>query len=91
MGVWGDSQMMPAHPELSISEAIEMTKWIMKYGPDSDFDIKVGLNGILQFSSYNKSREHGKYIFIATYMDHGLSGKDIKEGKDIVVLDPLRN
>ena len=90
-GVWGDSQMMPSHPDLSANESIEIARWIIKHGPDMDFDIRVGLKGVLQFPSNTKTREHGKYILIASYMDHGINGKDIKEGKDVVLLSPGLN
>ena len=86
-GVWGDSQMMPSHPELSVTESIEMVKWILTHGPDMDFDIKLGLKGIFKTRKESNDTPYGHYSLIASYMDHGINGKDIKEGIHVVVLN----
>jgi cytochrome c len=86
-GVWGDSQMMPSHPDLSANESTEMAKWIIKHGPDMDFDIRVGLKGMFKTRKASHAETQGQYSLIASYLDHGINGKDFKEGKHVVVLN----
>ncbi len=88
-GVWGDSQMMPSHPELSANESVEMAKWIIKHGPDMDFDIRVGLKGMFKTRKASNDETHGQYSLIASYLDHGINGKDNKEGIHVVLLNSV--
>ena len=79
--------MMPSHPELSANESIEIAKWIIKHGPDMDFDIRVGLKGMFKTRKASNDNTHGQYSLIASYLDHGINGKDNKEGIHVVVLN----
>ncbi|MFZ9661762.1 MAG: c-type cytochrome [Chitinophagaceae bacterium] len=77
-GVWSDSQQMPAHPELHITEANAIAKKILEYGADKDLELYTGSEGFIKTTERTSK---GTFLLIASYLDHGMEGKDQKEGK----------
>ncbi|MDX2303787.1 MAG: ThuA domain-containing protein [Microscillaceae bacterium] len=70
-GVWGET-IMAAHPQLSLSEAQQMTRYILSLGGDQSLKTKgLALKGNYAFDKHKKENLEGKYILTATYTDKG--------------------
>ena len=85
-GVWGDAQIMPSHQELETDEAKNIVYWILQNGSDDDLDIKIGLSGLIKTGSIKQGAQKGEYVLIASYLDHGINGQNIKEGKQVLII-----
>lgn len=85
-GVWGDTQIMPSHPQFTKEEAASIAKWILENGTDKNMDIQRGLQGTITPPKTADLNTKGTCILIATYLDHGIDGKEAKEGKYRVLL-----
>ena len=85
-GVWGDSQIMPSHPQLSSDQSVTIVKWILINGPDKMLDIQKGLTGVIKTPIVSDTSKNGMCLLIATYLDHGIDGDDRQEGSDFLVL-----
>jgi cytochrome c len=79
-GVWGDSQQMPAHPNLKKDAAIALAKLVVQYGNDKSFDLYKGSEGIIS-PGKNQSKASSVLLLTASYLDHGVNSKNKKEGK----------
>lgn len=67
-GVWGDSQQMPAHPNLKKDAAISLAKLVVHYGSDTNFDLYTGTEGNI---SINKNKTSSSVLLLmASYLDH---------------------
>lgn len=85
-GAWSDSQQMPAHPELSVSQATSMTRLVLAYGSDQDLALYTGTEGWIKPQARGVK---GQYLLIASYLDHGAEGVDRLEGKQTLLTRPF--
>ncbi|MEM7368486.1 MAG: ThuA domain-containing protein [Bacteroidota bacterium] len=69
-GVWGDI-MMAAHPQLSTSEAEQMSKYILGLGASAMKQAGLPLKGSYTFTDHIGKGEEGSYILTASYSDKG--------------------
>lgn len=72
-GVWGDI-MMAAHPQLSTSEAEQMSKYILSLGSSAASPSGLPLKGSYSFTDHIGKGEEGSYILTASYKDKGGDG-----------------
>ena len=76
--IWGRTEKMPSHPELSAADIRSTVRWILRNATRNDRTWRIGATGLLRFD------KPGTYTLIATYTDHGtkdqptprLSGSD---------------
>lgn len=66
-GVWGGSEKMPSHPELSVAAVRSTVQWILRNGARQDRTFYNGISGLLRFPR----NQPGTYSLIASYTDHG--------------------
>ncbi|HET6256706.1 MAG TPA: c-type cytochrome [Puia sp.] len=66
-GVWGRTEKMPSHPELSTAAIRSTVRWILRSAARPDRAWYSGASGILHFPS----NRPGTYTLTATYTDHG--------------------
>jgi cytochrome c len=64
-GIWGRTEKMPSHPELSTAAIRSTVQWIFHNTARPDRAWYVGTTGLLHFD------KPGRYILTATYTDHG--------------------
>jgi cytochrome c len=64
-GIWGRTEKMPSHPELSPSAIRSTVRWILQSAARSDRAWYFGTTGLLHFN------KPGTYSLTATYTDHG--------------------
>jgi cytochrome c len=85
-GIWGDSQVMPSHPELSKEQGKAIAGWITRHAADPDYEIQTGLEG--KFSIPVNALPDSKSMFavISSYLDHGISGQQAAEGRQVTTL-----
>ncbi|NRB52498.1 MAG: ThuA domain-containing protein [Saprospiraceae bacterium] len=70
-GVWGEIAMA-AHPQLSDSEAEQMSKYILSLAGDAGaLANNLGTKGSYIFDQHESGNPEGKYIFRASYQDKG--------------------
>jgi len=70
-GVWGE-KMMSAHPQLDIKEVKKMVNYILSLAPNqSKIEKNIALTGTIEFKDHFKSKNPGKYILMASYLDNG--------------------
>jgi len=70
-GVWGGTAMA-AHPQLSTSEAQQMSKYILSLADGAtDFATRLKPKGSYKFNQHQKGTAEGRYILNATYKDRG--------------------
>lgn len=69
-GVWGET-VMAAHPQLSDSEARQMTKYILSLDADPNALVAIPTSGSYAFDQHNINNQEGKYILTASYTDKG--------------------
>jgi cytochrome c len=82
-GVWGDSQQMPAHPNLKKDAATALARLVIQYGSDKSFDLYSGTEGTIALNK-KQSKTSSVLLLIASYLDHGVNAKNKKEGKAMV-------
>ena len=64
-GIWG-SQMMPAHPDLTLEQAVQIVDYILAQGKNGNRWIFPGLEGT--FRTVEKENDgHGIYVLTASY------------------------
>lgn len=85
-GVWGDSQVMPSHPELTKEQAVEIAAWIRKKGTDPAYEIQTGLAGKFSTVAPAAAGKTSAYLLIASYLDHGINGTQNLEAKQVLML-----
>lgn len=77
-GVWG-AQPMSAHPQISVSDAKEMVKYILTIGKNPKSSLKTK-------GDYIAKGTKGAHILTASYTDKGANGqKSIKSQKQVVL------
>jgi cytochrome c len=64
-GIWGRTEKMPSHPELSATAIRSTIRWIFQNAARPDRAWYIGTTGLLHFS------KPGAYTLTATYTDHG--------------------
>ena len=64
-GIWGRTEKMPSHPELSTAAIGSAIRWIFQNAARPDRTWYVGTAGLLHFN------KPGTYTLTATYTDHG--------------------
>jgi cytochrome c len=64
-GIWGRTEKMPSHPELSPIAIRSAVRWILSDAASPDRAWFVGTAGLLHFTG------PGTYTLTATYTDHG--------------------
>jgi len=64
-GIWGRTEKMPSHPELSATAIRSTVRWIFQNAARPDRAWYIGTTGLLHFS------KSGAYTLTATYTDHG--------------------
>jgi cytochrome c len=84
-GVWGDSQQMPAHPDITQQEAEALVNWIFKRSADNQFQFVPGIEGVIQLNPTGKPKG-GFYVLTASYTDRGINGKDMKTGSQTILI-----
>ena len=82
-GVWGDSQQMPAHPNLKKEAATALARLVIQYGRDKNFDLYTGTEGNISLNK-NQSKTSSLVLLTASYLDHGVNSKNKKEGKSMM-------
>ena len=71
---WGN-EIMPAHPDLSSSEAESISRWILSAPGDGRVDYLRGKEGTMKLEAPEGS-EGGYFILTAIYTDSGMQGKN---------------
>ena len=69
-GVWGET-VMAAHPQLSQSEANQMSRYILSLAERTDLSNSLPTKGKFAFNQHIKDNSEGKYILTASYKDKG--------------------
>jgi cytochrome c len=64
-GIWGRTEKMPSHPELTAAAIRSTVQWIFRNATRSDRAWYIGTTGLLNF------KKPGTYTLTATYTDHG--------------------
>ena len=83
-GVWGET-VMAAHPQLSESEARQMSKYILSL-TDKKARSTMATKGTYSFDQHDLANPEGKYILTATYTDQGGQKIGPLTARDVVVL-----
>lgn len=89
-GVWGDSQVMPSHPEITKADAIKIARWIQEKGKDPGFDLLTGVEGSFTAPALPSNSSKPVYVLVPNYLDHGVNGADRKTGQQVVVIPATR-
>jgi len=85
-GVWGDKGMA-AHPQLSLEQAAEMSRYILSLAQDKK-DNLLPLKGDITLDKHIGKNEKGIYIVRAAYTDRGANGIGPITGSSAVFLRP---
>lgn len=80
-GVWSDNQQMPAHPKLKKDGALALAKLVIYYGSDKNFELYIGTEGTISLNKNQGKTSSSVVLLMASYLDHGIDGKNKKEGK----------
>ncbi len=72
-GVWGET-VMAAHPQLSTSEAEQMTKYILSLSGEAKLGNSLATKGSYTLNKHKPQHMDGRYIFTASYTDKGGEG-----------------
>jgi cytochrome c len=89
-GVWGDSQVMPSHPEITKAEAVIIARWIQEKGKDAGYDLLIGTEGNFTAPALPPNSNKPAYVLVPNYLDHGLNGTDRKTGQQVVLIPATR-
>lgn len=89
-GVWGDSQVMPSHPEISTAEAVKIARWIQEKGKDPGYDLLIGMEGNFTAPALPPNGNKPVYVLMPNYLDHGVGGADRKSGQQVVAIPAAR-
>jgi cytochrome c len=85
-GVWGDSQVMPSHPEISKAQGKAIAAWIVKQAADPNYEIQTGLEGKFSIPAAALTNTKSMFLLISSYLDHGISGQHATEGRQVTTL-----
>ena len=69
-GVWGET-VMAAHPQLTQSEAEQMTKYILSLSGEAKLGDGLATKGSFKLDKHKPEHTEGRYIFTASYTDKG--------------------
>ena len=84
-GLWGE-EIMPAHPDLSDEETINIAEWILTYGRVENLDYVKGKSGTFR-TTLPAGQSSGSFLITAMYTDNGVSGnEDILTGYDSIIV-----
>jgi cytochrome c len=85
-GTWGEPKM-PPHPDLKTEKVKQIVNWILSNNLDPSVTYFAGMEGAFR-TKEKGSGDSGKgiYILMAHYLDHGVMGKDRKQGTQTIVL-----
>jgi cytochrome c len=89
-GIWG-STVMPAHPELSSQEILEMEKWILENADNPNIDYYTGTEGSIKLPTLPTIKKNSVFVLTASYTDHGVDGAQKLRGRNDVVIYPKYN
>ncbi len=84
-GVWGET-VMAAHPQLSSSEAEQMSKYILSLSGEADLGESLPVKGVYSLNKHKPSDLEGRYIFTASYTDKGGESIGPLTARDMLVL-----
>ncbi|MDB5110331.1 MAG: carbohydrate-binding protein [Mucilaginibacter sp.] len=85
-GSWSKDFVMSAHPQLSVTDASEIVKYIYSLtDKKANNVISIPMHGKL-ILKYNDSEPRGEYTIVATYTDRGGKIVGPLQGKDIITL-----
>ena len=86
-GVWG-ATVMAAHPQLSDSEARQMSKYILSLsGEAASLANRLGPKGTYPLNKHQAGTTEGKYILTASYTDKGGETIGPLTAREVVVLE----
>lgn len=68
-GIWGKLEM-PAHPNLSLNEAIQMAGYMLEEGKNINRWVYPGLEGVVQTIEKPKNTSMGVYVLTASYISN---------------------
>ena len=85
-GVWGDSQLMPSHPEITTEQGKAIAAWILKQAADPSYDLHTGLDGKFTPAPIPSPGPKSMFVLISSYLDHGVNGLNALEGRQVVTL-----
>ncbi len=72
-GVWGEV-VMPAHPNVSESDARQMVSWVLSLSGDGQKQKSLPASGTVKSTLDKKPTENGVLVLSASYTDKGSSG-----------------
>lgn len=84
-GVWGETAM-PAHPDVTESDARQMVTWILSLGNEAMKQKSLPAEGTVQPTLGKKAADNGALVIAASYTDKGGSGIKPLTGTSSVVL-----
>lgn len=70
--VWG-KEIMPAHPDLDVTQAKELVDWILTYNFNDEHDILLGTSGSFRIKNFAKKSKSEVCVLTAFYTDHGIN------------------
>ena len=81
-GIWGRTEKMPSHPELSATAIRSTVRWIFQNAARPGRAWYVGATGLLHFD------KPGAYSLTATYTDHGTKDQPTRRltGSDRIIV-----
>lgn len=85
-GTWGDSQMMPSHPDMQIDEAKDIVHWLLRNAADQDLQITKGTEGLIKTKPNPNVGAKAFYVLSAFYRDHGTDEQNQKEAEAILTI-----
>ncbi len=86
-GVWGNT-VMPAHPELSTQEILEMERWILENAADPNINYYTGIEGLIKLPTPANLKKNSVFVLTASYTDHGVDGAQKLKGQHELALFP---
>ena len=85
-GVWGDSQVMPSHPELTPEQGKAIAALMLKQAADPYYDLQTGLDGKFTVPTTPLPGPKPILVLLPSYLDHGVNGLNALEGRQVVTL-----
>lgn len=70
-GNWGNTYVMSAHPQLTQSEAKEITKYIFSLTDPKRETKAIKAKGTIEFNEHKEDEPQGQYVVEASYTDKG--------------------
>ncbi|MFT5763857.1 MAG: cytochrome c [Saprospiraceae bacterium] len=84
-GVWGEA-VMAAHPQLTNSEAEQMSKYILSLSGEAKLGNSLPTKGSFVLNQHQPQHTDGRYIFTAAYTDKGGAEIGSLTARDIMIL-----